>query len=487
MKDIVLLIAVVTYAVKVSAYCSSEDHYYSPYKCCTGDNPTVYYEDSEGSWGVENKEWCVIEGNTFHCEDNYIDEKYNTYSCCNNTYDIITSTYDVKKRKTINWGYEKGQWCATPKNKPYVQLGNPFGGHEFYINQDYVEMVDKAISKMNNKTLIAQAEKMKNYSNAIWIDSVDDVENKLEKHLKIAKQLSYDLLMKNNEQTILNVFVLNNLPGRNCHSYLKNDDNDYDDGEFGINDQDLNNYKKKYIDAIETKLKKYYKQPVVLIIEPNSLTNLVINSDRSRCKKADQYYREGHAYLIKKLGVLPNVSLYLDIGNAYWFKTDKSRNELAKVLKNVIESGSTGKVRGFASNVGKYAPWFDRNDTENNKVDEYKYLKAMHDILKNAGIKSVYFVEDSSRNGRRTSTDSIYLSCNQKNAGVGFRPQANPVSSMDYIDAFYWIKPHGFSEEKKSENYLGSDFTRCKFNAPNYGEWFQEHFEEGLIYSNPSL
>jgi len=76
-------------------------------------------------------------------------------------------------------------------------------------------------------------------------------------------------------------------------------------------------------------------------------------------------------------------------------------------------------------------------------------------------------------------------------AGVGARPEANPISGMDYLDAFYWIKPLGESDgtsDESAERYDGYCGHKTAMKpAPEAGQWFQEFFEMGIKNANPPL
>ncbi|KAG4105810.1 cellulase [Neocallimastix lanati (nom. inval.)] len=115
----------------------------------------------------------------------------------------------------------------------------------------------------------------------------------------------------------------------------------------------------------------------------------------------------------------------------------------------------------------------------------------MHKDFKAASISSVYFVCDASRNGHKIDRKHPGEWCNQTGVGIGARPQASPISSMEYLDAFYWIKP-------LSESDGTSDTTAVRYDgncghetamkpAPEAGQWFQKHFEHGLKNANPPL
>ena len=391
---------------------------------------------------------------------------------------------DTPTTKTIGDANTGGD--VAPSGEQYTHSGNPFAGHEFFINPYYTAEVDQAIANMSDSSLIAMAEKMKEYSNAIWLDTIKNMNDWLETNLKgaLAQQSS-------SGKTVLTVFVVYDLPGRDCHALASN-------GELLANEADMERYKTDYIDVIESTLKTYNSQPVVLIIEPDSIANMVTNLESTpACAESQTYYMDGHAYLIQKLGVLKHVAMYLDIGHAFWLGWDDNREKAAKVYSEVIASGAPGEVRGFADNVANYTPWEDPElsrgpDTEWNPCpDEKRYLEAISQDFKSAGIKSVYFVSDTSRNGKKTDRTHPGEWCNQTGAGVGARPQASPISGMEYLDAFYWVKPLGESDGTSDESaarydgYCGHE-TAMK-PAPEAGQWFQEFFEMGIKNANPPL
>nr|AAL92497.1 exoglucanase Cel6A [Piromyces sp. E2] len=491
MKASIALTAIAALAANASAACFSER---LGYPCCRGNE--VFYTDNDGDWGVENGNWCGIGGaSATTCWSQALG-----YPCCTSTSDVAYVDGDG------NWGVENGNWCGiiaggnssnnnsgstinvgdVTIGNQYTHTGNPFAGHKFFINPYYTAEVDGAIAQISNASLRAKAEKMKEFSNAIWLDTIKNMNEWLEKNLKYA-------LAEQNEtgKTVLTVFVVYDLPGRDCHALASN-------GELLANDSDWARYQSEYIDVIEEKLKTYKSQPVVLVVEPDSLANMVTNLDSTpACRDSEKYYMDGHAYLIKKLGVLPHVAMYLDIGHAFWLGWDDNRLKAGKVYSKVIQSGAPGNVRGFASNVANYTPWEDPTlsrgpDTEWNPCpDEKRYIEAMYKDFKSAGIKSVYFIDDTSRNGHKTDRTHPGEWCNQTGVGIGARPQANPISGMDYLDAFYWVKPLG-----ESDGY--SDTTAVRYDgycghatamkpAPEAGQWFQKHFEQGLENANPPL
>jgi len=492
MKASLAITAIAALAVKASAACWSSS---LGYPCCSSSSAEVWYTDNDGKWGVENGDWCGIPKESPSSATCW--SLSQGYPCCKSTTQVAYTDDSGK------WGVENGDWCGISSDsagsstggsnedinvtpgEQYTHNGNPFSGVEFFINPYYTAEVDAAIAQMSDSSLIAKAEKMKTYSNAIWLDTIKNMNEWLEKNLKGA------LAQQTGSKKVLTVFVVYDLPGRDCHALASN-------GELLANDGDLARYKSDYIDVIEGHLKTYKSQPVVLIVEPDSLANLVTNLESTpACRDSEKYYLEGHAYLIKKFGILPHVAMYLDIGHAFWLGWDDNREKAGKVYAKVISSGSPGKVRGFTDNVANYTPWEDPTlsrgpETEWNPCpDEKRYLEAMHKDFKSAGIESVYFVCDTSRNGKKVDRKHPGEWCNQTGVGVGARPQASPVSGMDYLDAFYWIKPLGESDGTSDESavrydgYCGHE-TAMK-PAPEAGQWFQKHFEQGIKNANPPL
>lgn len=96
----------------------------------------------------------------------------------------------------------------------------------------------------------------------------------------------------------------------------------------------------------------------VVILEPDSLANLVTNLGVEKCAGAEQAYKAGVAYAIKKLQ-FSNVHLYLDAAHGGWLGWDGNLEPSAKLFAEVLgmaNSNSTteAKVRGLATNVSNY-------------------------------------------------------------------------------------------------------------------------------------
>jgi cellulose 1,4-beta-cellobiosidase len=81
---------------------------------------------------------------------------------------------------------------------------------------------------------------------------------------------------------IIGAFVVYDLPNRDCAALSSN-------GELTVANDGLTKYK-AYIDSIAAIIKKHSTTKVALIIEPDSLGNLVTNSNVAKCQEAHDAY-----------------------------------------------------------------------------------------------------------------------------------------------------------------------------------------------------
>ena len=90
--------------------------------------------------------------------------------------------------------------------------------------------------------------------------------------------------------------------------------------------------------AIVAIFKKYPNTAIALVIEPDSLPNLVTNADLQTCKDSASGYREGVAYALKQLN-MPNIAMYIDAGHGGWLGwNDNLSKHLPHALPTPIPS-----------------------------------------------------------------------------------------------------------------------------------------------------
>lgn len=165
--------------------------------------------------------------------------------------------------------------------------------------------------------------------------------------------------------------VIYDLPGRDCAAKASN-------GELAVGE--LNRYKTEYIDPIVKILKAHSNTAFALVIEPDSLPNLVTNSDLTTCQQSAQGYRDGVAYAIKQLN-LPNVVMYIDAGHGGWLGWNDNLSPGAKELANAYKAGGSPKqFRGFATNVAGWNSW-DQSPGEFANAPDAQYNKCQNEKI----------------------------------------------------------------------------------------------------------
>jgi len=372
--------------------------------------------------------------------------------------------------------------------------GNPFAGARLATDASFVAKVEAAAKA--NPTDAALLKKVAAFPTAVWLDSIKSV-GRVGKSLDAAlvapkkptadKASKADKTEKKPEEPVVSVFVLYDLPERDCSASASA-------GELTIAKGGEKRYQTEFIDKIASAFKAHSKQRIVAILEPDSLANLATNMNQPKCAAAAPVYQHSIAYAIKTLG-LPNVSLYLDAAHAGWLGWDGNRSKIAKIFSDVLaEAGGADKIRGFATNVANYDSLrggdLPKLAPSLSCPDELSYVQKLDEDLTTVGITGKGFLIDTSRNGRdgiRTSGGSW---CNVKGAGLGERPQANPAA---LIDAYYWVKPPGESDgaaDPKAPGFdksCGPEAKDAAPGAPHAGDWFGAYFVELAKNANPPL
>jgi cellulose 1,4-beta-cellobiosidase len=280
-------------------------------------------------------------------------------------------------------------------------------------------------------------------------------------------------------------FVVYDLPDRDCAAAASN-------GEFSIANGGVANYK-KYIDSIRAQLLAYSDVRTLLVIEPDSLANLVTNLNVAKCSGAQQAYLECTDYALRQLN-LPNVAMYLDAGHAGWLGWQANLQPAAQLYASVYKNaGSPKAVRGLATNVANYNAWSLSSAPSytqgNANYDESHYVAALSPLLASAGF-SAHFITDTGRSGKQPTGQQAWGDwCNVVGTGFGTRPTASTGS--DLLDAFVWVKPGGESDGTSNTQAARYDY-HCGLSdalqpAPEAGSWFQAYFVQLLTNANPAF
>jgi len=380
---------------------------------------------------------------------------------------------------------------------------NPFAGATLYVNPDYTNEVKNAAAQTqaSNATLAAQMTTVGGYSTAVWLDHMGAVSGGSANggRMSLAQHITTALSQQSGSDPVVVTLVIYDLPDRDCAALASN-------GELSIAANPptqplsgLDTYEQNYITPIANTLQPYATNPnlrFVLIIEPDSIPNLVTNANGSpspiaNCVSAQSsgVYVQGVQYAINQLHALTNAYLYLDVGQSAWLGWPSNFTPAITQYLQLVQGTTDGvnSIDGFISNTANYVPTHEPFLTATEQVggqevmastfyqfnpyiDESDYDAALYTAFVNAGFPStIGFLIDTSRNGwggagrptglststvldtfvRATAIDKRTARgqwCNQSNAGLGVPPTTSPMGFFSQLQAFVWIKPPGESD-----------------------------------------
>jgi cellulose 1,4-beta-cellobiosidase len=354
---------------------------------------------------------------------------------------------------------------------------NPFVGARIYRNPDYVRAVEALTTAHPNESALLR--KMEAQPTAIWMSAIADTRD-LPRYLDDARRLE-----ETEGRRVVPVFVLYDLPGRDCAA-------ESSAGELEADATGEARYQHEYVDAIAAAFRAHPDQRVAVILEPDSLSNLVTNMGRPRCEGAAAIYKRGIAYAITKLS-LPNVFLYLEAAHAGWLGFPRNIGRAAKVYQEVLSmAGGPDRIRGFALNVSNYDPAVDPAHTPRDRTssasDETGYAADLTAALAEVGVTGKGFVIDTGRDGQAYIRSNPSSWCNVKGAGLGERPRAAPAP---LIDAYLYIKVPGESDGTSDPSAPRFDETCARDDAspgaPQAGQMFGSYLIDLLKNAAPPL
>jgi cellulose 1,4-beta-cellobiosidase len=412
------------------------------------------------------------------------------------------------------------------------KVDNPFAGATGYVNALWQSQVNQYADQTGG-TLGAQMRVVGQSATAVWMDriaAIDPPDNApgLVEHLDAA--LFED--GNNGAAPIAIQIVIYDLPNRDCAALASN-------GELLIAQDGLARYETEYIDPIRSILARpaYANLRIVLIIEPDSLPNLVTNVSGAqaspRCQEAQQSgaYRDGVRYAVSQLSSLSNTYLYLDIAHSGWLGWPNNFDGALNVFDQVLATGQGGpgydKIHGFITNTANYTPldeaFLPNPNLQvgngqllsstfyefNPRFDERDYATNLQAAFAARGCTGCGMLIDTSRNGWggaarptavSTSTDlNTYVNqsridrrphrggwCNQSGAGLGVRPTAD--TGIPGIDAFVWVKPPGESDGVSQAGIVDPDDPAKGFDAmcdPNAQNRYNTAFPTNALPGAP--
>jgi cellulose 1,4-beta-cellobiosidase len=393
-------------------------------------------------------------------------------------------------------------WLAGGTLSAFAQqhVSNPFVGAVQYANPDYAKELQALASTTTDSVLKAQLNVIATYSTGIWMDRIAAIAGSSATGGRLGLQEQLDnavLIQQSAGKPVVIPIVIYDLPDRDCAARASN-------GELSIAANPptqpldgLTTYETQYIDVIAGILKnpKYVNLRFVLVIEPDSLPNLVTNTGKSftiaNCQLAQSsgVYVAGVQHAINAFHPIPNAYLYLDIGHSAWLGWPDNAAAAVTLFTTVVSgaTGGLGSIDGFIDDTANYTPvkepFIDASQTFNgtqvisatfysfnHTVDEAGYATELQTLFRANGwpVTSTNFITDTSRNGwggpnrpqaASSSTDvNTFVNasridrrghrglwCNQSGAGLGIPPLAAPPDFPQF-QAYVWIKPPGESD-----------------------------------------
>lgn len=365
---------------------------------------------------------------------------------------------------------------AVPTTPPAPAV-NPFQGARFYVDPEFGKMVAKATAPTPEDG--ARLKKLATFPTAVWLETLETA--------KLAGPTLDDALKQEaaGGGPIVPLFVVYNLPNRDCAAEGSRGELSVDKGGEAL-------YQSQFIDVIAAAFSAHPSQKIAVVLEPDSLPNLVTNAELPTCAAAEQIYRRGIAYAITKLS-LPNVFIYMDAAHAGWLGWPKNLPRAVTLFKEVLATaGGADRIRGFAVNVSNYdpprEPKAQKSGPDDPSQDEIGYVEDLAAGLAKVGITGKGFLIDTSRNGKGGIRSTPGNWCNVKGAGLGERPKVAPAPN---IDAYVWVKTPGESDgttDRKAarfdENCVSDDAMP---GAPEAGELFAPYLIELAKNASPPL
>ncbi|KAG8977740.1 hypothetical protein FRB90_008727 [Tulasnella sp. 427] len=366
---------------------------------------------------------------------------------------------------------------ATPV-APRDSSVNPFAGKTLYVDPTYSAQVTAAVAtiKAEGKAdLAVKAAKVASVPTFIWISQRSDVTN-ISGYLRDALAIQ-----KSTKKPQAVQLVVYDLPNRDCSAGASS-------GEYTIDNAGESRYE-AYIKAIYSEIQRVPDVQVIIVLEPDSIGNIVTNLSNDNCAKAAPVYKRCISLAIATLSALPNVAIYVDAAHAGWLgwpgNIGPTASLLAELLTNAKAINPNAWVRGVSTDVSNYNGLGNQPQMG---YDELVYAQNLAPLLTAAGYPA-HFIIDQGRSGVQNYTRTGGDWCNNKYAGFGTRPTTNTPDPV--IDAIVWVKPGGQGDGTSDPTSPRYDST-CSNSyaltpAPEAGLWFQAYFEQLVTNANPSF
>ncbi|KAI6357808.1 hypothetical protein MCOR25_007559 [Pyricularia grisea] len=345
---------------------------------------------------------------------------------------------------------------------------NPFEGKKLFANPEWAEKAEPALAhyeSVGDAGNAARVRKVQQTGSFVWVSNIASLPN-----IDAAIEGARAAKEATGEDQIVGL-VHYNLPDRDCSAGESA-------GELDSTKDGLRLYKETYVAPFAEKLAAATDLTFAVVLEPDSLANLVTNMGIEFCAQAAPVYEEGIAHAIRSLQ-FDHVHLYLDAAHGGWLGWDDNLAPTAKEFAKVVGmAGGNSTVRGVVTNVSNYNPFIMPEPLEpytewSNSYDESHYALSLAPHLEAEGLPSRFLIDQGRVHlpGARKEWGEW---CNVEPAGFGIAP-GTPVENP-HVDSIVWVKPGG-----ESDGECGME------GATRAGAWFEEYFRMLVENAHPSL
>lgn len=190
---------------------------------------------------------------------------------------------------------------------------NPFDGKKLFVNPTYAAKLEQTYEAFTAAGDSANSKKVRTIQDIgtfVWISDVASLPD-----IDTAIEGARTAQAETGETQIVGL-VLYNLPDRDCSAGESA-------GELVLSENGLERYKTEYIQPYAEKVSAATDITFAIVLEPDSLGNLVTNMNVEKCANAADAYKEGVAYAISNLQ-FENVNLYIDAAHGGWLGWDQN-------------------------------------------------------------------------------------------------------------------------------------------------------------------
>jgi cellulose 1,4-beta-cellobiosidase len=187
---------------------------------------------------------------------------------------------------------------------------NPFDGKRLFANPVWAGKLEETYTSFASDNDTANAGKVRTIQDIgtfVWVSSIDQLPN-----IDAAITSAREAKAATGVDQIIGLVVYD-LPDRDCSAGESA-------GELN-GAEGLERYKTEYIAPYADKLAAATDLTFALVLEPDSLGNLVTNMAIEACATAAPLYEEGISYAIASLQY-PHVNLYIDAAHGGWLGWD---------------------------------------------------------------------------------------------------------------------------------------------------------------------